>query len=337
MLFVGQQHEECIKMSYQRLSGEERRIIYRMLGAGCTREEIGRLLGRSKGTISREVKRNTGLRGYRPTQAHARAVAHARRPGPRRFTPAMRQEVEARIRQGQTPEIIQGRVRYEGRTMVCKETIYQHIYADAKQGGDLWENLPRAKRRRHRRCPRQDGRGRGRILGQRRIDTRPAIVATRTRLGDWEGDLMTGAPGTGHLVTMVERKSRFTLLGRTQSKEAPEVNARIGRMFDGVPSAARKSATFDNGKEFALHQEIARHNALEVYFAFPYHSWERGTNENTNGLIRRIYPKGSSFADLNKAALAKIDAYINDRPRKCLGWRTPREVFYDDLVAARSG
>ena len=326
-------------MAYGHLSADERRLIYQWRGEGCRPKEIGRRLRRDKGTISREISRNTGQCGYRPKQAHAMAQARARRPGARKFTSEMRAEVERKIRKGETPEIIKGRAGFEGRTMICKEWIYHYIYAEGKTGSDLWKYLPRAKRKRHRRCPRQEGRGRGRIPDQRRIDTRPAIVEKRERIGDWEGDLMSGAPDTGHLATMVDRASRFTLLGHVWSKEAVEVNDCLAAMFGeaDIPPVLRLTGTFDNGKEFALHQELALRTGLVIYFAHPYHSWERGTNENTNGLIRRLLPKGSSFADLDQAALARIESYVNDRPRKCLGWRTPREVFYDGLAAARSG
>lgn len=332
MLFVDMRHEES-DMAYGRLSCEERRLIYEWQKGGRSPSEIARLLNRNKGTISRELRRNKGLRGYRFKQAQGKASARAKREGYRTFTDEMRQEIETRIRRGHTPEMIQGRVRLEGRPMVCKERIYQYIYADAKAGGDLWEHLPRAKRRRRRRCPRQDGRGRGRIPNQRRIDTRPGVVETRERVGDWEGDLVAGAPGTGHLVTLVERKVRFSLLGRVPSKSAAEVEDCIGSLFSQVPAEVRKTLTLDNGKEFAFHESIAQRNAMEVYFAHPYHSWERGTNENTNGLIRRIHPKGSSFAAMDQAALARIDQYLNDRPRKCLGWQTPREALHAHLSA----
>ncbi len=326
-------------MGYRHLSADERQLIYQWEGEECTQEGIGERLGRSKATISREFKRNTGQSGYRPKQAHTLAQARARRPGARTFTAEMRTEVELKVRQGQTPEIIKGRAEFEGRAMVCKEWIYKYIYAEAKVGGDMWKHLPRAKRRRHRRCPRQDGRGRGRIPDQRRIDTRPSIVGKRERIGDWEGDLMTGAPGTGHLAMMVDRKSRYTLVGKVESKEAQEVNDRIVTMFEDmtIPPEARLTMTLDNGKEFALHQDLARRIGLLIYFAHPYHSWERGTNENTNGLIRRLYHKGASLADIDKDELVRISSYVNDRPRKCLGWRTPREVFYDSIAAARSG
>ena len=314
-------------MAYGRISEEERRMIYRWLQEGESQKEIARRLSRNPGSISREIGRNTGLKGYRPKQAHEKAQAKAKRAGPRRFTKEVRLKAEARLKEGWTPAIISGRERLEGRPWVCAETIYKHVYADAKAGGTLWRNLPRAKRKRRRRCPRQDGRGRGQIPNQRRIDTRPAEVETRLTVGHWEGDLINGANGTGNLATLVERRSRFTLVGRTDSKEAEEVSRKICALFKTLPSEARRSVTLDNGKEFARHGEIAADAVMDVFFAHPYHSWERGTNENTNGLIRRLYPKKSSFAGICRAEINRIDAFLNDRPRKCLGWATPREAM----------
>jgi len=312
-------------MAYKRITAEERMLIYRWGQEGQKHSEIARLLSRNPGSISREIKRNTGLRGYRPKQAHEMAQAQAKRAGPRRFTDEVRADAEARLKEGWTPAIIGGRARLEGRPWVCAETIYTHIYADAKAGGTLWKNLPRAKRKRRRRCPRQEGRGRGRIPNQRMIGTRPAEVETRLSVGHWEGDLINGAHGTGNLATLVERTTRFSLVGRTDSKEAEEVTQEICDLFEPLPQKSRLSLTLDNGKEFARHEEIARDTVMDVFFANPYHSWERGTNENTNGLIRRLHPKKSSFAGIGKAELKRIDVFLNDRPRKCLGWWTPRE------------
>lgn len=312
-------------MAYKRITEEERTLIYRWRREGRKQSEIARRLDRNPGSISREIARNRGRRGYRPKQAHEKAQAQAKRAGPRRFTAEVRADAEARLKDGWTPAIIGGRAKLEGRASVCAETIYKHIYADAKSGGTLWKNLPRAKRKRRRRCPRQDGRGRGQIQNQRRIDTRPAEVETRLTIGHWEGDLINGAHGTGNLATLVERCLRFTLVGRTQSKEAPEVTRKMCSLLKTLPPKVRRSATLDNGKEFAHHEEIARDAGIDVFFAHPYHSWERGTNENTNGLIRRLYPKKSSFAGIGKAELKRIDRFLNDRPRKCLGWSTPRE------------
>jgi IS30 family transposase len=312
-------------MAYKRVTADEREHIYRWRREGRKQSEIARRLDRDPGSISREITRNTGRRGYRPKQAHVKAQTQAKRTGPRRFTAEVRADAEARLKEGWTPAIIGGRARLEGRPWVCAETIYTHIYADAKAGGTLWKNLPRAKRKRRRRCPRQEGRGRGQIPNQRRIDTRPAEVETRLTVGHWEGDLINGANGTGNLATLVERRSRFTLVGRTDSKEAEEVTLKICALFKTLPSRARRSLTLDNGKEFARHEEIARDTVMDVFFAHPYHSWERGTNENTNGLIRRLYPKKSSFAGIGRAEIRRIDAFLNDRPRKCLSWSTPRE------------
>jgi IS30 family transposase len=312
-------------MAYKRVTEEERWLIYRWQQEGAGVREVARRLGRAASSISRELLRNTGGRGYRPQQAHAQAQAQARRTGPRRFTETVRADAEARLKAGWTPEMIGERARLEGRPWVCKETIYQHIYADAKAGGTLWQHLPRAKRQRRRRCPRQEGRGRGRIPNQRMIDTRPAEVETRQSVGHWEGDLINGAPATGNLVTLVERNTRFALIGRTDSKEAAEVTQTIGALFEPLPQQSRLSLTLDNGKEFARHEELAQTTRMDVFFARPYHAWERGTNENTNGLIRRLYPKRSSFAGIGAAQLQRLDTYLNDRPRRCLGWLTPRE------------
>lgn len=320
-------------MSYTRVTDLERSQIYVLRQAGKGVREIARLLLRTASTISREVFRNTGGKGYRPKQAQELAEERARRPGPRRFTEEVRLDAEEKLRKGWTPEIICGRAELEGRPHVCKETVYKHVYADAKAGGDLWENLPRAKRKRKRRCPRQEGRGRGVIPGRRGIETRPPEVELRITVGHWEGDLVVGAGATGYLVTLVERVTRYTLVGWSATKEADEVKSVIIRLLAAV-GVACTGITFDNGKEFARHAEIATALMSDVFFARPYHSWERGTNENTNGLIRRLYPKSESFAAIGEADLRRIDTFLNDRPRKCLGWKTPREVMDAFLAAA---
>ncbi|MDT8286938.1 MAG: IS30 family transposase [Elusimicrobiales bacterium] len=312
-------------MTYKRVTAAERLFIYRWLKEGLRPAEIARRLGRNPGSLSRELKRNTGLKGYRPKQAQEKAQGRAKRPGPRRFTEQVRADAERQLKGGRTPEMICGRARLEGRPHVCKETIYKHVYVDAKAGGILWAHLPRAKRKRRRRCPRKDGRGRGRIPNQRMIATRPAEVETRQTAGHWEGDLINGARATGNLATLAERSTRFTLVGRTDSKDAEEVLREMCALFKTLPQRARLSLTLDNGKEFARHEELSKGAGIDVFFANPYHSWERGTNENTNGLIRRLYPKKSSFAEIGREELKRIDSFLNDRPRKCLGWMTPRE------------
>jgi len=321
-------------MAYKRMSAEERRLIYQWRREGRGVREISKLLGRCASSISREVERNTGKRGYRPKQAHKKAQWRARRREARRFTDEVREDAERRLREGWTPEMICGRAKLEGRPSVCKETVYKHIYLDSKKGGDLWKQLPRAHRKRRRRCPKVDGRGRGRIPNQKMIDLRPPEVDLRQTVGHWEGDLINGSQGTGHLVTLVERKTRFTLTDRVFSKETEEVVESITDLFNPLPEVLKGTVTLDNGKEFARHEVLERDTGVAVYFARPYHSWERGTNENTNGLIRRLHPKRSSFLRIDDREIRRIDQFLNDRPRKCLGWRTPREEMAAFLVSA---
>ena len=321
-------------MTYKRMSAEERRLIYQWRREGCGIRKISKLLGRCASSISREIARNTGKRGYRSKQAHKKAQWRARRRGARRFTEEVREDAERRLRKGWTPEIISGRAKLEGRPSVCKETIYKYIYLDNKKGGDLWKNLPRAHRKRRRRCPKVDGRGRGRIPNQKMIDLRPPEVDLRQTVGHWEGDLINGSQGTGHLVTLVERKTRFALTDRVFSKETKEVIESITDLLNPLPEVLKGTVTLDNGKEFARHEVLERDTGVTVYFARPYHSWERGTNENTNGLIRRLHPKRSSFLRIDDRALRRIDRFLNDRPRKCLGWRTPREEMVAFLALA---
>ncbi len=159
------------------------------------------------------------------------------------------------------------------------------------------------------------------------IDERPESVGTRARAGHWEGDLVNGLHGTGNLVTLAERRTRFTLVGYVATKESDAVMAVARSLLAGLPEALLRTLTFDNGKEFARFRQLVESLGLDVYFAKPYHSWERGTNENRNGIIRRVLPKGTSFAALTDGQLRLVDRYLNDRPMKCLRWRTPREAF----------
>ena len=314
-------------MTYKRMTKTERILIYKWRQEGLIKAEIASRLGRSRSAITRELDRNSGGKGYRPQQAHKMSVERAKRPGLRVLTERQITAIKKGISNGLTPAIISGRARFEGQAFVCPETIYKYIYAEAKTGGELWKNLPRAHRRRRRRCPRIEGQGRGKLKNQVSIDQRPSEVDTRETFGHWEGDLINGANGTGNLVTLVERKSRFTLVARTDTKCAEEVTKAICKLFKRIPQKLRISLTLDNGKEFAGHEVVASKTGAKVYFAHPYHSWERGTNENTNGLIRRLHPKKSSFIDIDCKELKRIESFVNDRPRKILGWMTPTELF----------
>jgi len=231
---------------------------------------------------------------------------------------------------GLTPDLIAKRSKAVGVPMVSSERIYQYLYADAAQGGKLYTKLPRAKRRRYRRCPGPERRGK--IRNRVPIEFRPASVETRMELGHWEADLIVGKGNTGFLVTIVERRSLYTLVGKSDSKKAEDIAAVIIRLFLEMPWLPILTITFDNGKEFAAHEEITRQVLALIYFATPYHSWERGTNENTNGLIRRIYPKGSSFAAIGRPDTQALMARLNRRPRECLAMLTPDECMMWELT-----
>lgn len=320
-------------MTYTRMTEIKRSQIHALRQAGKGNNAIAKIIGCHKSTVSREVKRNTGKRGYRFKQAHCMAQERAKRPGVRRFTDEVRLDVEAGLKEGWTPEAICGRAKLEGRSYVCKETVYKYIYDDSLSGGELWKLLPRSRRKRRKRIPRQEERGRGKIPDRKDISERPPEVELRIKVGDWEGDLIVGGLGTGYLLTLVERVTRFMLVARVSTKEAEEVAAAVIKLLSNI-GVTCTSITFDNGKEFAYHKLMASTLKTEVYFARPYHSWERGTNENTNGLIRRLYPKGSSFATIGPTELQRIDRFLNDRPKKCLGWHTPREVMQAFLAGA---
>lgn len=323
-------------MNYTRITYVERQQLKRWKQEKISDAEIARRLDRSPSTIGREIKRNSGQRGYRPKQAQHKAEQRAKRPGPRVWTEPMWAEVQEKMQSLQwTPEIISERARMEGRRFVCKESIYQRLYKQAREGGRLWEHLPRAGRKRHRRCPRKEGRGRGKLPFRRDISERPPEVSRRKSAGHWEGDLVNGAAGSGQIVSMVERRTRYTLLARVESKDATQVRKQMTGTARRVDKRLFKTLTLDNGKEFAQHRGMERDTGARVYFATPYHSWERGSNENVNGLIRRLHPKGSDFSRLDAMQLRRTEQWLNTRPRKILGWRTPEEQMAQEQAKAK--
>ena len=314
-------------MSYTQLTQEQRYQIQALLKMEHSGTEIADALGVHKSTISRELKRNRGKRGYRPKQAHQFALQR-RKKARKRITADIWALVEEKLRQDWSPEQIVGRFKEEG-IAISHEHIYQYIYADKRVGGDLWKHL-RCQKKRRKRVGDYDRRGK--IPDRKSIEERPEVVEQRTRLGDWEVDLMLGRDHQGVLVTLTERKSRFTLLRRVANKKAKLVSQAIIELLQWVSSL--ESITADNGKEFAAHQHISQTLSVEFYFAHPYSSWERGTNENTNGLIRQYVPKNRSLKNLSSQEETMIMDRLNLRPRKCLDFRTPFEVFFGHLPVA---
>lgn len=317
--------------TYKQLTREQRYQIKALLETGQTPTVIASVIGVHRSTITRELKRNRGQRGYRPKQAHQKALKRRKGKSRARISGAVWSLVAERLQEDWSPEQISGRLRRQG-ILISHEHIYQYVYADKRAGGTLWQHLRHPKKYRKRAGGRDR---RGKIPNRRLIDERPAIVAERARIGDWEADLVLGANRKGVALTLTERKSRFTLLRTLASKHAQPIREAIIALLKG--DARLKTITFDNGKEFAEHEQIARALNVDCYFAHPYASWERGTNENTNGLIRQYLPKKRSLNNISMTEEVKIMDKLNLRPRKCLGFRTPYEVFFDlDDVALTS-
>jgi IS30 family transposase len=314
-------------LNYTHLTQDERYQIQALHHAGHSISEIARQLHRSASTILRELKRNCNSTLY--WAAQAQKLADSRQLLCRNaltISPQKWLTVEAYLRLHLSPQQVAGRLEIEGVMSISPETIYQYVYRDKAQGGDLASYLRCQKARRKRYG---SGRQRRGVLKNRvGIEQRPCVVAIRERLGDWEGDTVIGRGHSGVLVTLVERKSRFTLARCLPKREAEPVSAAIIEMLRAHKTHCL-TITFDNGKEFAQHQFIASCLAADVYFARPYHSWERGTNENTNGLLRQYFPKKMSFADLSQTDVDDATYRLNHRPRKCLQYRTPHEVFYN--------
>ena len=312
-------------MKYSQLTQEQRYQIAALLKMEHSKDEIARVLEVDRSTIYREVKRNRGKRGYRPKQAHQLALAR-RAKTTARISPSDWLRIEDKLGQDWSPEQIAGRFRKDG-LLVSHERIYQHIYADKRTGGTLWQHL-RCQKKRRKRAGGRDRRGL--IPNRVSIDERPEIVDQRKRLSDWEGDTIIGAGQKGAVLTLVERKSGYTLMGQLPRKEAQRVAQQTVRLLKPMPI---KSLTVDNGKEFAMHQQIAAQTGAAIYFAHPYSSWERGTNENTNGLIRQYLPKNQPLDDVHEPELNQIMLKLNQRPRKRLDYQTPFEVLFEESVA----
>ena len=309
---------------YTQLTQDQRYQIYVMNKACFSQKDIALEIGVHRSTISRELRRNAGLRGYRPQQAHTLALCRRDKAVPRIVSDHW-QEIERLIRDYWSPEQVSWRLYEEQDFRISHEWIYQYIYRDKRRGGNLYRYL-RGQKQRKKRYGSYDRRGR--IPDQVMIDERPGIVDTRTRLGDWEGDTIVGKAHRGVLISMVERKSRYTVLGHARHKRKDLVADEIINTMKPYRSCCT-TVTYDNGREFTDHPRLSKELKADIYFAHPYSSWERGTNENTNGLIRQFFPKNTSLVKVSKHALQLTMDRLNHRPRKTLNYRTPHEVFYN--------
>lgn len=311
---------------YHRLCAQDRKVIYNMNKAAFGQAEIGRAIGFSQATVSKELSRNRGKRGYRPKQADDFAVARARqkRSRPKVITGAIQTEVEARILCKHSPDQISGKLALND-IQVSHETIYCHIAEDRKTGGDLWKNLRINSRRRYKR---RNKAGRMEKIPNRiDIEDRPEAVELRKRYGDWEADLIQGAAGSGYLLSIYERKCRvgklYKLVGKT-SKETAVGLIMVLKKFEV------KTITYDNGLEFAMHGFVNDVLGCDSYFCKPYSSWEKGGVENYNGLVRQYFPKGMDFNEISTDRLGEVEDELNNRPRNVLGYDCPND-FLDQL------
>lgn len=313
---------------YNHLTAGQRYQIEALKAAEKTQKAIAQMLGVSASTISRELKRNSGKRGYRPRQAQIKTVNRRREARKAlKMTPALIGVIEGKLREDWSPEQVSGWLKREQSTEVSHERIYQHVWANKRAGGELYKHLRQSRKQRKKRYGSNDKRGQ--IKNRTSIDLRPEVVDQKRRLGDWEIDTVIGQNHQGALVTVVDRVSKFTLIKKVDSKHAEGVaEATITLLKPYMDKTL--TITADNGKEFAEHEKIAAALQAAVYFAHPYHSWERGVNENTNGLIRQYFPKGSSFADITDAHVDMVMNKLNQRPRKTLNYRAPHEVFFNE-------
>ncbi len=309
-------------MTYKQLTREQRYQIYALKKEGHNQTAIARNLGVHQSTITRELARNQGERGYRPKQANELARARKQDRVRPRITSEQWTQVENLLRQQWSPEQISGRLKLEQKMHISHERIYQYIYADKAGGGTLHLNLRCRKQRRKRYGSYSR---RGQIPNRVLIDQRPQVVAEKARFGDWEADTIIGRNQQAAIVSLVERKSKLTRLSRVARKTAELVTNAVTTRLQ---SFTVKTITSDNGREFAHHQQIGQQLSADFYFAHPYHSWERGLNENTNGLVRQYFPKKSEFSKITDRQITKVEERLNHRPRKTLGYKTPNEVFF---------
>jgi len=306
---------------YTHLTEHQRYQLSSLLKAKTSHSEIARIIGCNKSTISREIKRNTGQRGYRPLQAQKRYRSRKAR-NSLRVTPFGWAYIERLLEDKLSPEQITGRLRLLGwQGVPSHEYIYRYVYANKKSGGTLHLHLRCQKTYRKRGSSGHDRRGQ--LSNRVDITTRPIAADNRERLGDYEGDTVIGKGHKGVLVTLVDRMTRETKIQALVNRKAERVTqACIKKLSTERPL----SITFDNGKEFAGHETIAAALNTEIYFAKPYRSWERGTNENTNGLIRQFLPKSRRLDNISDEEIQVIEDNLNNRPRKTLGYLTPLEV-----------
>lgn len=325
-------------MPYHHLNRTERKVIHQMRIEGLSATATARALGRDRSTIYRELKRNaSGPKSYVDERAHAMSLRRRfwKRRRPRGNHGPLMAYIREKLKRYWSPQQIAGRIRLDyprDRAMrVSWMTIYRSIRADRETGGTLWQCLRQSRKKKRKRYGSNDQRGH--LQGRTFIDERPQVVDAQSRFGDWEADTMWGTSRKAYLATFVERKSLYLIARKMNDRTASALNRAAVAGFKAIPKALRKTLTVDNGKEFAAFMELQRRLGVDIYFAHPYAAWERGINENTNGLLRQFLPKKTDLAQYSEQAIRKAVQHINHRPRKKLRYRTPHEVFKYACVA----
>lgn len=312
----------------------QREELALMFHQGCTQSQIGATLGVNQSTISRELFHNKLHKNkYSPSNAQHWVKLRkiwAKDKVPKWYEKAkLLKYVITHLRLFWSPEQIAGRIRLdfpEDESMrISHESIYKYIWQDKKAGGSSYKYLRFARKNRKKRYGSKQNRGK--IPNRRGIEERPAIVEQRSRVGDWESDLIVGKENAKAIATFVERKTRLLKAIKIESRQAKDMVTASKKAFRSIPKQFRLTMTHDNGKEISSHEQITQQIGIEVFCANPYHSWERGTNENSNGLLRQFFPKSMNLSPVAQKEVARAVRLINNRPRKTLKYRTPSEIF----------
>jgi IS30 family transposase len=312
-------------MSFKHLSLTERHYIELESKNGTSMNKIAKKLNRSQGSISREIKRNIGQKGYRHKQAHSHSIErHKTKTKQIKLTEDITILIDKYIREKWSPEQIAGRFKKDNVITIHHETIYKYILKDKKSGGDLYTHLRHQNKTYRKRYGHP--RSRSGIPNRVDIDERPKVVDSRKRVGDWEFDTIIGKNHKGAIVTMDERKSKLRLAYPLPSKKGWPVIEAMKKLLKPIKEFVH-TATFDNGKEFTHHESFAKELNCDTYFAKPYHSWERGQNENANGLLRQYFPKNMELNEVSEKEVYYAVDKLNSRPRKILNYLTPYEAF----------
>lgn len=315
-------------MNYQQITSQERYILSKLLTQGFSVAYIAEIIGKNKSSLYRELERNRCKDGrYRVFKADSRTRGRrSRSRRNRHYSRGDFEVVEFFLRKDYSPEQICGHLKRYGIKCMSHETIYLHIWRNKANGGDLWTHLRQSSKRRRKRYKAYDSRGR--LAEKRMITERPAIIETRKTKGHWEIDLVHGKGSKHCIVTLLERKTGFVQIGILPDKSTAELNKKAIELINRDP-CLYKTITSDNGTEFHQYKKIEAVTDVKFYFAHPYHSWERGSNENVNGLIRQYLPKGTSMEGLTQRQCNDIANKLNRRPRKRLNFRTPEELYYN--------